>query len=399
MSRIYLNGLQVQNGHLNSIPTSYHQKQNTNMQPIYNVTSLFPSGFDHAYASNRSDKATVELLTKEIQNLKQILTIHLNLIEQQSKKIESKDQALLSLQDELQFLKRLNAQKRINDQKSIACICSKNQLSIETQTELLVNDSRKVAPVKKRRRHTVSSNETAKNRKTLHRRTTSENDTKDPTYCTRATSHTQLVTKSKRTMNKKSKGCRMKSIQRDVMTSSEPYFISLPYWGDIECVGSTVVVKHDPDTAGCSSWDNDTSDSSVKVPSWRFVDLSPVYDPEGTEDTSDAVYEKRHRKYELEEQRQRRWEEQEFRNQLYKEKLKANRMRTARGARKEKPSSPLPAEDMFNSFDPNLIEAIEIVDELPITAFGVSMPFIFQEEFDLPNNINETALETTKKRK
>lgn len=68
-------------------------------------TSLFT---DHAYASNRSDKTTVELLTKEIQSLKQILTLHLNLIEQQSKKIECKDQKLVSLREEIEIVSKNN---------------------------------------------------------------------------------------------------------------------------------------------------------------------------------------------------------------------------------------------------------------------------------------------------
>lgn len=117
MSLIYMNGPQIEKQDNSTYPmlpppgpkpngTGLIGKKNIPVSPVQSLKtlSLFPSGLDHAYASNRSDKVTVEILTKEIQSLKQILTLHLNLIEQQSKKIELKDQELLALREEHEFV-------------------------------------------------------------------------------------------------------------------------------------------------------------------------------------------------------------------------------------------------------------------------------------------------------
>lgn len=391
MSSPYLNGAVVQNGDSDAVASSssdQDQSSANEMSPIdsnYKNSLVFPSGLDHAYASNRSDKATVEFLTKEIQSLKQILTLHLNLIEQQSKKIESKDQALLSLQEELEFIKK--KMKKENDLKSPDCSYHVKQIHVGAQTELTADENKSVAPVRKNRRHTVSSNENnAKLCKTLHRRTTSENDTR---Y---SSSQPQLSKRVRRNSNKNSNISQRKYNSRNMMKSSKEYFSSPEYWITMNHSVETATVKSEQSKeTACSS----TQDDLVEVPSWRVVELSPLHDPEGIEDISDAVYEKRHRKYELEEKRQRRWEEKEFRNQQYKEKLKANRMQTTRG-REEKARMDLIAEHVFNFFDPQKIEEIEIVNELPVIAFGNNMPDLGRHEFQLNIDFDKITAEQTK---
>ncbi|KAI5731631.1 hypothetical protein M8J77_013557 [Diaphorina citri] len=434
MSLIYMNGPQIEKQDNSTYPmlpppgpkpngTGLIGKKNIPVSPVQSLKtlSLFPSGLDHAYASNRSDKVTVEILTKEIQSLKQILTLHLNLIEQQSKKIELKDQELLALREEHEFLKKKNSNtpEPISlDLKPVKCDCLVKQIDSGTQTDIpdteSEHQSRTLPPVKKRRR-TVSSHENInKQGKSLHRRATSENNTRDSNLnsSTSNTPHTQLLKKSKRILSKKSNLCQGKHGKGSVLTSCEEYFSSPEYWGDMTRSYNPNLSAIEMDTkpvtrssrdmsdgVGCSSWLNDRMDStvSVQVPSWRIVELSPLYDAEGTEDTSDAVYEKRHRKFELEEKRQRRWEEKEFRNQQYREKLKANRLRTARG-REEKPKSQIIAEHVFKFFDPYQIEQIDIVDELPVIAFGNNMPHFKHEEFQLNLDLNSIVAERTNDR-
>ncbi|KAL1449308.1 hypothetical protein WDU94_000509 [Cyamophila willieti] len=386
MSVVFLNGPQVDSKDMptfDMLPPS-ESKSNSSISVRKNIfmpvsqsvpkTSLFPSGFDHAYASSRSDKATVQLLTKEIQSLKQILTLHLNLIEQQAKKIESKDQELLSLKEEHEFLKKkiLDTQKPASADKSLNCNCDVDLTDIATQTEN-IEDEKKTLPVK-RRRHTVSSNENnTVQGKSKHRRAVSENIPRDAT-----TSVGLQPQKTKWNLRKKVETVQELRMKESILTSNEEYFTSPEYWTE------QARDYKKPDAPGCSSWLNDNVDPNVpvQVPSWRVAELSPSRDAEGIEDISDAVYEKRHRKYELEEKRQRRWEEKEFRNQQYREKLKANRLRTARG-REDKAKTALITDDGFKTFDPYLIEQIDIVSELPVIAFGNNVPKFNKEEFQL----------------
>lgn len=380
MSSPYSNGALLQNGDSDSVTVASSSDQDlssANESPtdtLYKHSIIFPSGLDHAYASNRSDKATVECLTKEIQSLKQILTLHLNLIEQQSKKIESKDQALLLLQEELEFIKKKI--KKENELESSECSYHAKQIDFGAQTELGTNDSKSVASVRKNRRHTVSSNENnAKLSKTLHRRTTSENDTR---YSTSVSLQPPLAKRLRRNSNKNSNSSEQKDNLRSMMKSNKEYFSSPEYWTSTNHSHHIPVKSEQTKEPVCNS----SQDDLVEVPSWRVVELSPLHDPEGIEDISDAVYEKRHRKYELEEKRQRRWEEKEFRNQQYKEKLKANRMQTARG-REDKTREDIIADHVFSFFDPQKIEEIEIVNELPVIAFGSNMPNMARQEFQL----------------
>uniref|UniRef100_A0A8D8WW76 Male-specific lethal 1 homolog n=1 Tax=Cacopsylla melanoneura TaxID=428564 RepID=A0A8D8WW76_9HEMI len=389
MSVVFINGPQVESKDMptfDMLPLS-EPKSNSSISVRKNIfmpvgqstpkPAVFPSGFDHAYASSRSDKATVQLLTKEIQCLKQILTLHLNLIEQQAKKIESKDQELLSLREEHEFLKKkfVDAEKPASLDKSLDCNCDVDLTNVSTQTEVF-EDQKKTLPVK-RRRHTVSSNENnAVQRKSKHRRAVSENTPRDTN-----SSASLQPQKTKWNLRSKSDSVQESGMIESILTSSEEYFTSPEYWTE----QAREYIK--PNAPGSSSWLSDSVDPNipVQVPSWRVADLSPSRDAEGIEDISDAVYEKRHRKYELEEKRQRRWEEKEFRNQQYREKLKANRLRTARG--REEAKNSLITDDSFKTFDPYMIEQIDIVSELPVIAFGNNIPKFNKEEFQLSSDL------------
>lgn len=114
----------------------------------------------------------------------------------------------------------------------------------------------------------------------------------------------------------------------------------------------------------------------VKVPGWREVPpVSPSYSPDGTEDLDDEVFERRHRRYELEERQRKRWDMQFQRDQELLERMKQKE----ESKTKRKTGCP-------RSFCGDLgdIRVIEVVDEIPPLAFGRAIPHMPITEFSLP---------------
>ncbi|XP_076461259.1 uncharacterized protein LOC143293853 [Babylonia areolata] len=115
----------------------------------------------------------------------------------------------------------------------------------------------------------------------------------------------------------------------------------------------------------------------VETPGWRINVLTNRYQLEGTENITDEAYQKRHQKHEVEEKRRKRWDIQRMREQKVFEKLRG----------KEEPSSsPAQMEQSLKTFLPCIedVTHLEISEHVPIMAFGEAVPHVEPSEFELP---------------
>ncbi|KAH3795950.1 male-specific lethal 1-like 1 [Dreissena polymorpha] len=119
------------------------------------------------------------------------------------------------------------------------------------------------------------------------------------------------------------------------------------------------------------------SQKEVEVPTFRIKTYSNLYVIEGTEDHEDETFVRRHQKPEIEEKRRKRWDNQRTREEMMYERLRE---------KQEPKHKRLKPEDPIESFFPVLddITHIEVVDMIPVTAFGQPIPFPKQESFNLP---------------
>lgn len=133
---------------------------------------------------------------------------------------------------------------------------------------------------------------------------------------------------------------------------------------------------------------DDTGDSrdASGGPVWEGGDAG---DALASEDVSDASFERRHRRFELDERRQRRRDQQYHRERVARERLlEAERRREA------KPGAPanasglgaVEAGDMASFWPrPQDVLAIQVGPHLPVTAFGAGVVPPQRRDFHLPH--------------
>ncbi|XP_023011834.2 uncharacterized protein [Leptinotarsa decemlineata] len=119
--------------------------------------------------------------------------------------------------------------------------------------------------------------------------------------------------------------------------------------------------------------------ASLEVPRWRHKIYGSFYTLEGTENLDDEVFNKRHMRPEYEERRRKRWDFQRIREQRVIEKLKQRQDRVGLGS---KPEENEPVHSLWPKAED--VKFLEIVDELPVSAFGQPIPRINKSEFELP---------------
>ncbi|KAL1514259.1 hypothetical protein ABEB36_003545 [Hypothenemus hampei] len=131
--------------------------------------------------------------------------------------------------------------------------------------------------------------------------------------------------------------------------------------------------------------------SNLEVPSWRIKVYTSCYTMEGTENLDDEVYNKRHMRLEIDERRRKRWDVQRIREQRVIEKLKQRQERPANGSKGEN------SQDLVQSLWPKLedIKYLEIIDELPVSAFGHPIVKLEESDFCLPWLNNPSVLTRT----
>ncbi|XP_075735476.1 uncharacterized protein LOC119177974 isoform X1 [Rhipicephalus microplus] len=127
--------------------------------------------------------------------------------------------------------------------------------------------------------------------------------------------------------------------------------------------------------AGPSTSSEEAAAEAIEVPTWRVNPIASLYSMEGTENLDDEVFRKRHAKLEANEKRRKRWDLQLLREQQHTERLRRRMERRA-----EKPSTCPPT---FCG-DLKQIHFVEVVDEIPVQAFGQPIPELQPREFQLP---------------
>lgn len=146
---------------------------------------------------------------------------------------------------------------------------------------------------------------------------------------------------------------------------------------------------------------SDRIQNHVQVPTWQINEIAAVRtgnsksvksagsssSAENNESTDDDVFTKRHMKHELEERRRKRWDIQHMRAmQAHQNLEKKNRDREE--ARLKGKRSGCKDEDCKNieSFLPPAedVMAVEVSDTVPVVAFGFPVPLFQEREFEIP---------------
>jgi len=141
---------------------------------------------------------------------------------------------------------------------------------------------------------------------------------------------------------------------------------------------NTQILYYTPVGESLPSPDCQQDSREVEVPSWRFHPLTSCYSMEGTENLDDDVFMKRHQKQEADEKRRKRWDIQRIREQRYHEHLMQGRALTD----KQRQNQEQDRDSLFP--DPDEVLYIEVSDSIPVCAFGAPIPNITPSEFSCP---------------
>ncbi|XP_038044827.1 male-specific lethal 1 homolog [Patiria miniata] len=128
----------------------------------------------------------------------------------------------------------------------------------------------------------------------------------------------------------------------------------------------------------------------VQVPSWRVNVLSSSASTEAVEDIEETTFERRHQKYEMAEQKRKRWDIQRVRELREHERLEQKMLRREYGN----------WDDVLKTFYPEPSDAcqLQVSDTIPLVAFGVQVPVAKDGEFELPwFDVNEREKEESRR--
>jgi len=120
------------------------------------------------------------------------------------------------------------------------------------------------------------------------------------------------------------------------------------------------------------------SSKDRETPTWRIKSTNPLYTMEGTENIADDVLLKRHEKMEKDEKQRKRWDLQRMREQQQLQKLRARQEKQLSVAvnKREATASLLPPLEGATH--------ICVEERIPVAAFGHPVPTISQTSFKLP---------------
>ncbi|XP_063241498.1 male-specific lethal 1 homolog isoform X2 [Bacillus rossius redtenbacheri] len=367
--------------------------------------------FDHMYAS-LSEATSEQKESTEVKHLKELSLLHLDLIQQQSERIVTleKENAALrhALETSNQRLERM--ERRVTLQKHREGSDGYAQSPVSCASPRAVSPpaaaagpgaspspaggdappadraspsaddaapaSQRAWPGDKKRKKDAevsSVGSGSARRKRFSSWTSSMNSdgaTADAKNCapkeTSYPAHARVSSHSTRMQRK----ARIKGGKKEeILTTDVPYY-------------TTVGDPHFP--WGMEDLDPDGRLCEVEVPSYRLRPTTSCYSMEGTENLDDEVFSKRHQRHELDERRRKRWDVQRIREQRQIEKLKqreqaASRRSSAGGRCRE-------AEEPLVSLWPQPDDAkyLEVVERVPVGAFGQPVPSFLPSEFSLP---------------
>lgn len=146
----------------------------------------------------------------------------------------------------------------------------------------------------------------------------------------------------------------------------------------------------------------DNAQAHVQVPTWQINEIAATCKPtnaksvktsgvascsENTESTDDEVFAKRHMKQELEEKRRKRWDIQHMRAiQAHQSLEKKHRDREEARLRGKRSGCKDQGARDIESFlpPPEDVMAVEVSDTVPVVAFGFPVPLFQDKEFEIP---------------
>ncbi|XP_076618382.1 male-specific lethal 1 homolog [Colletes latitarsis] len=433
----------------NSCSRNEFQNVGENGKPAAGILS-FPCDFDHMYASMtdggapaaatatsalgvsplRGNEPRQNDLT-EVKHLKELLLLHLDLIQQQSEQIVTKDKLLAALRQENETLKlrlermdrRVNLQKlrsesnensitsehigtcsppsinsvnvpstseihrniqsennnsqynesfkiRLNTSGGITTVkqeLNDNQGKLETKVETGSDIRLEWEEKKKRRSDPIPLSSGSKRKRGVSCSSTISNDTS-------STVQDKVLTHE--TGRKGDRKGKLLAKKESFLTTEEHYYTAV---GD---PNYTLSLKEPSPVE---------SDTSLEVPNWRVKIYTSCYTMEGTENLDDEIFNKRHLKLENDERRRKRWDVQRIREQRHIEKLKQrqerqNHQATCYNTNHTGPCPSAVEEESVSSLWPDIeqIQSLQVDPQLPITAFGAPIPSFSPSEFSLP---------------
>ncbi|XP_034186901.1 uncharacterized protein LOC117607378 [Osmia lignaria lignaria] len=433
----------------NSCSRNEYQNVQEDSKPAAGILS-FPCDFDHMYASMtdggapaaatatsalgvsplRGNEPRQNDLT-EVKHLKELLLLHLDLIQQQSEQIVTKDKLLAALRQENETLKlRLERMdRRVNLQK-LRSENSENSITPEhigTCSPPTVN-SVNVPSTSELHRNVQSENNNSQYNEsfkirlntsggiTTVKQEPNENQNKHETKIEtgndgrldweekkkRRTDPIPLSTGSKR---KRGVSC-SSTISNDTSSTGHDKTLTQETGRKSDRKGKTITKKEsfltteehyytavgDPSyTLSLKEPNPVESDTSLEVPNWRVKIYTSCYTMEGTENLDDEIFNKRHLKLENDERRRKRWDVQRIREQRHIEKLKQrqerqNHQATCYNTNHTGPCPSTVEEETVSSLWPDVeqIQSLQVDPHLPVTAFGAPIPSFTPSEFSLP---------------
>ncbi|XP_014467748.1 PREDICTED: male-specific lethal 1 homolog [Dinoponera quadriceps] len=414
----------------------------------------FPCDFDHMYAS-MTDGGTPAAATAsavaaaaalgvsplrgneprqndltEVKHLKELLLLHLDLIQQQSEQIVTKDKLLAALRQENETLKlRLERmERRVNLQKLRSECSSENSAehlgtcsppgvntvntastsephrNVQSESGNTLHESFKIRlntsggittvkqePLDNQIKHEVKQEasdtrfewEEKKKRRSDPTPLSTGSKKKRGLSCSStinidASSNVQdkVLTSSHEPIRKNDRKTKSLAKKESFLTTEEHYYTAV---GD---PSYTLSLKQSSPVETCNS---------LEVPNWRVKIYTSCYTMEGTENLDDEIFNKRHLKLENDERRRKRWDVQRIREQRHIEKLKQRQERQNHQATcyNTNHTGPCPSsleEETITSLWPDVdqIQSLQVDPHLPVTAFGTPIPSFTPSEFSLP---------------
>ncbi|XP_023716811.1 uncharacterized protein LOC111869474 [Cryptotermes secundus] len=387
--------------------------------------------FDHMYAS-LTEGTTVQKDGAEVKHLKELLLLHLDLIQQQSEQLVTKDKQLSALRQEnetlRQRLERMDRRVTLQKHREISevfvptsggCIspravsppfttgCSSVFLGssgtsiIECDTETItvpletidssihninignncenfpITDNQNIITprssweiAKRRRRGDLENSGSASGSGIRRKRLASWTSSINSDVLSHdgRNSLTKETTGEHKRMQKKLRTKGSTTKKDAVLTTNTLYYTPI---GESELPWGTEETK---------------LNGHVEVPSWRLKVYTSCYTMEGTENLDDEVFNKRHQRLEIDERRRKRWDVQRIREQRQVEKLKQREMASTRRGSGGSNSRHSDGEEPLSSLWPQLDDAeyLEITESVPVAAFGLPITKFIASEFSLP---------------
>ncbi|KAK7863226.1 hypothetical protein R5R35_001440 [Gryllus longicercus] len=390
--------------------------------------------FDHMYAS-LTDGGTLQKDSAEVKKLKELLLLHLDLIQQQSEQLMTKDKQLAALRQENETLRQRleRMDRRVNLQKhreggdvivptSTPCTSSPIPVSpsftagsvllstlspvIETESDTITIpldnlDSNSHNPLAVVPNDNVSECQsvTSNSWEVGKRRRRDADSVSVSASSVGASGHGVGVSRRKRLTSWTS------SVNSDVASHDGRTSLGKDITENNRRTPKRLRTKGSPakkdnmlttdllyytpvgdtdvswtSTPQITGLEPEVLNGHVEVPSWRQKIYTSCYTMEGTENLDDEVFNKRHQRLEIDERRRKRWDVQRIREQRQIEKLKQRELASTRKTSRHHDEEPL------TSLWPQVDDAefLEVSDSVPVAAFGLPITKFSASEFSLP---------------